>query len=105
VARSPVLQLRDLRLREARLSMRLGSAMAQSLQGSAQRLALAQRGLSAVSPLATLGRGFALVTRARDSKVLRDAAEVAPGDEIHVRLGRGALAAQVTRREAAGDDS
>jgi len=102
-AHSPVLRLRDLRLREARLSMRLDSAMTQSLQGIAQRLALAQRGLHAVSPLATLGRGFALVTRARDGAVLRAADQVGAGDEIRVRLGQGALAAQVTRRETDGD--
>ena len=102
-ARSPVLHLRDLRLRESRLSMRLGSAMQQRLQGIAQRLALAQRGLHAVSPLATLGRGFALVTRTRDGALLHDAAQAEVGEGLRVRLGKGELTAQVTRRQDDGD--
>lgn len=98
-AQSPELRLRDLRHREARLAQRLTAAMDQALQRRAQRLALAQRGLHAVSPLATLGRGFALATRASDGGLLHDADEVAVGEAIKVRLGRGALAATVTARE------
>ncbi|MCP5472808.1 MAG: exodeoxyribonuclease VII large subunit [Sinobacteraceae bacterium] len=97
-ARSPVLRLRDLRSREQRLSMRLGNAMTQTLQRVSQRLALAQRGLHAVSPLATLGRGFALATRAADGALLHAADEVQVGEAIRVRLGRGALEATVTGR-------
>jgi len=63
--------------------------------GIAQRLALAQRALDAVSPLATLARGFAIVKRA-DGTVLTDAATVAVGDEIEARLARGTLTARVT---------
>jgi len=98
-SQSPVLRVRDLRLREARLSMRLATAMALSLQAPAQRLALAQRALHAVSPLATLGRGFALATRASDGALLRDAAQVEVGARIRVRLGAGVLDATVLRRE------
>ncbi len=100
--RSPLLRLRELEMREAQLSMRMGTAMRQTLQRLAQRLALAQRGLHTVSPLATLGRGFALVTRERDGVLLREWAQVAPGDAIRVRLGRGALLAQVTHSDAGG---
>lgn len=101
---SPQLRLRDLRHREARLAQRLAAAMVQTLQRRAQRLALAQRGLHAVSPLATLGRGFALATRASDGRLLHAADEVAVGDAITVRLGRGALAATVTGQEIPGDE-
>lgn len=104
-ARSPQLRLRELQLREQRLSMRLGSAMDQALQRLAQRLALARRGLHAVSPLATLGRGFALATRAADGALLHGADEVGIGESIRVRLGRGALEATVTGRQPAEDES
>ena len=104
-ARSPQLRLRELQLREQRLSMRLGSAMDQALQRLAQRLALARRGLHAVSPLATLGRGFALATRAADGALLHGADEVGIGESIRVRLGRGALEATVTGRRPAEDES
>ena len=102
-ARSPVLRLRDLRLREQQLTTRLDGAMQQALQRLGQRLALAQRGLHAVSPLATLGRGFALATRARDGALLHAADEVEVGESIRVRLGRGALDATVTTRRSVED--
>jgi len=64
----------------------------------AQRLALVQRALDAVSPLATLARGFAIVKRA-DGTVLTDAATVALGEEIEASLASGKLTARVTGRK------
>ncbi|HEY7024476.1 MAG TPA: exodeoxyribonuclease VII large subunit [Candidatus Limnocylindrales bacterium] len=50
--------------------------------------------LSALSPYATLERGYSIV-RAPDGSVLRDASRVERGDEISVRLQRGELGARV----------
>ena len=50
------------------------------------------RTLDAVSPLATLGRGFAVVSRADDGALLRDARRRRPGTEIEARLARGRAA-------------
>ncbi|MBT0992830.1 exodeoxyribonuclease VII large subunit [Cellulomonas sp. DKR-3] len=56
------------------------------------------RGLAAqvraLSPAATLDRGYAVVQRA-DGGVVRDPADVAAGDELRVRVARGELAARV----------
>jgi exodeoxyribonuclease VII large subunit len=49
--------------------------------------------LAALSPRATLGRGYAIV-RANDA-VLRSAAEIEPGDEVQVELAEGAFDARV----------
>lgn len=49
------------------------------------------RALDTVSPLATLERGYAIVTRAVDGRVLRDATTVRPGEAIAIRLHRGRL--------------
>jgi exodeoxyribonuclease VII large subunit len=54
--------------------------------------------LQALSPLATLGRGYAIV-RAR-GETLRDAAAVEPGARIDVQLAQGALAATVSEVQA-----
>ena len=62
------------------------------------RLALAQRGLHTVSPLATLARGFAIVTG--DTGILTDATTVDQGSQIEARLARGTLTARVTGRKA-----
>jgi exodeoxyribonuclease VII large subunit len=50
--------------------------------------------LRAVSPSATLQRGYAIVRRA-DGHVLRAAGEVGPGDPLRIRLAEGSLAATV----------
>jgi len=49
--------------------------------------------LQALSPLATLGRGYAIV-RAGGS-ALRDAAAVSPGDHLDIQLAAGAVGARV----------
>jgi exodeoxyribonuclease VII large subunit len=88
-------RLRQQTQRLDELDMRLRRAWETSLTRVRQRLLLAQRGLDAISPLATLDRGFAIVTRA-DGSVLQDAAEARPGEQIEARLARGTLLAQVT---------
>jgi len=50
--------------------------------------------LRALSPAATLDRGYAIVQR-RSGHVVRAAAEVAKGDVVRVRLARGELSATV----------
>ena len=49
--------------------------------------------LQALSPLATLNRGYAIV-RSR-TEALRDAAAVRPGDALDIQLAAGSLAATV----------
>ena len=49
----------------------------------------------ALSPAATLDRGYAVVQRA-NGHVLRDPAEVAEGDPLRIRVARGEVAARVT---------
>jgi exodeoxyribonuclease VII large subunit len=84
--------------RIGQLQDRLERGATQCLTRGAQRLALAQRALDAVSPLATVTRGFAIVRRA-DGTVLTDAAAVAVGEEIEASLARGTLTARVTGRK------
>jgi exodeoxyribonuclease VII large subunit len=77
------------------LDMRMRRAWDKNITRAEQRLRLALRGLDAMSPLATLDRGYAIVTGA-DGRALLDAAEVKPGDTIEARLKRGCVQAQVT---------
>ena len=51
--------------------------------------------LDSLSPLAVLGRGYALATRERDGRIVRSAGELEVGDRIDVRLARGGLGARV----------
>ena len=68
---SPRHLLRDYRARYETLQARLQAAVRQRTALLGHRLALAQRALNTVSPLATLSRGFAIVTR-EDGSVLTD---------------------------------
>ncbi len=92
---SPAARLAALDQRIAHAGARLPPAMRGRLAAARGLLQSASRGLEATSPLATLGRGYAIVTRVVDGTVLRDAAGVAPGTEIEARLGRGRLRARV----------
>lgn len=83
----------------AALRERLAGAMGAQLNTLRQRLALGSRTLDAVSPLATLGRGFAVVKRVDDGALLRDAAQAPVGTEIEARLSKGRLRARVTAQD------
>jgi exodeoxyribonuclease VII large subunit len=63
-----------------------------------QRLQLAQRHLDAISPLATLQRGYAIVT-GPGGEALMDESQVKPGDTIEARVARGRIRAQVLAPE------
>lgn len=62
----------------------------------AGRLARTAAQLEALSPLAVLGRGYALVyTESGARRLVRDAAEIVVGERIRVRLGMGSLVSRV----------
>lgn len=52
------------------------------------------RALESVSPLATLGRGYAIVQR-EDGRVVRGPADAAPGERVTARLAEGRLRLRV----------
>ena len=55
--------------------------------------------LDSLSPLAVLSRGYALVWDPSGRRLVRNAADVAVGDGLRIRVHRGALDATVTRKE------
>ncbi len=59
------------------------------------RLARAATGLDGLSPLAVLGRGYAIARRVSDGAVVRRAGDVAPGDGLRVRAAEVELDARV----------
>ncbi|MCC4633389.1 exodeoxyribonuclease VII large subunit [Xanthomonas dyei] len=71
------------------------AAMQRRLQHDQLRLRGMVRSLEAVSPLATVARGYAIVTRPADGSVVRSAADVAPGERLRAQLADGSLAVRV----------
>jgi exodeoxyribonuclease VII large subunit len=95
---SPKAEVQRLTHRHAVLDERLRRALPQRLEALRQTLGTLARTLDAVSPLATLDRGFALVTRVTDGALLRDADAVGAGDLIDTRLAKGTLRARVIEK-------
>ena len=76
---------------DARLSAAMGDARHRSdgqLRGAAARL-------EALSPLAVLGRGYAVCWNGDRTAIIRDAGTVAAGERVRVTLARGELACEV----------
>ncbi len=76
------------------LITRVGSSLRNRLDRAADDVGHQRARVRALSPLATLERGYALVTTGR-GVVVTDAGEVVSGENIDVRLARGRLTAQV----------
>ncbi len=87
------------RLTHVAVEARIRPALRHRLALASGRLQVAVRGLEATSPLATLARGYAIVTRATDGGLVTDARQAEPGTEIEARLARGRLRARVTGRD------
>jgi exodeoxyribonuclease VII large subunit len=99
------LEARDLRRRvgstRTRLATarsRLDAAVIRSRHTSRTRLGTLAARLESLSPLAVLGRGYAVCWDGERQAILRDAAAVADGAAIRVTLARGELRARVTAR-------
>ncbi|XKE44916.1 exodeoxyribonuclease VII large subunit [Halomonas organivorans] len=95
--RSPerLLEQADRRLGLAR--QRLHQAMPRELARHRERLAALVRELQAVSPLAVLGRGYAILED-DEGRVIRRADDARPGQRLDARLGEGRLRLEVLAR-------
>jgi exodeoxyribonuclease VII large subunit len=92
---------RDVQRREQEahdLLRRLRQGLAHRLDRAADELHHTRARVLALSPAATLERGYAVVQRA-DGTVVRGPADVAVGDEVDVRLATGRIVAEVRKAE------
>ena len=101
--RSPALRVAAARSRLAMLEKSLDACVQRRLHRLDARLRLAAGKLNTVSPLATLERGYAIVTNA-EGHVVTDATEVKNGDVIQAKLSRGSLQARVEQVTPHRDD-
>ena len=92
---SPAARVATLLQRATHAGLRLLPAVRHRVSLQQGRLESAVRALNAISPLATLARGYAIVTLATDGAVVHDPAQAPSGTEIDARLSRGRLRARV----------
>ena len=86
----PLLRISHLNTRFQHLGQRLQQRMQAQLQRCQQRLKNSAHALDTVSPLATLGRGYAIIQDDKQA-IVRTANSVKPGQQITARLGKGRL--------------
>ena len=72
-------------------AQRLDAAVAVRLADAKSALAESAARLDALSPLAVLGRGYAIARRARDGVVIRSPRDAAVGERLDLRVADGAL--------------
>lgn len=93
-ARHPQGRLQQLRARLQLLAQRPQALIVQRLQRDALHLRGLARSLHAISPLATVARGYSILQH-DDGQVVRTITEVAIGERLHARLHDGILALRV----------
>ncbi|GAB6261660.1 exodeoxyribonuclease VII large subunit [Photobacterium sp. R1] len=92
---SPAQRLEKLSSQLATHQRRLQDAMDRLLVNARHQLAMATEKLDAVSPLATLARGYS-ITRHENGQVIRSAAQVKTGDTLQTTLADGEIRSTVT---------
>ena len=95
---NPSQKITHLRLNSQQLSQRLLNAMKQQLSMLSQRLKSNGLALHTLSPLQTLGRGYAIV-RDEEQHILRNSTQVKPGNTISATLKEGTIHCTVTAIE------
>ena len=88
--------VQDKRMDLVHLQQRLGDVTGALLGRRRQTFAALAASLDAMSPLAVLGRGYA-VARDEQGKILKSWRETAPGSRVSVTLGEGGFTAVVDR--------
>jgi len=92
---SPLRRIQTDRQRLDDFARRELSALQHRLALDDSRLKGYERRLESLNPLAVLGRGYALVTRHADGKLVSQVGQVKAGDEIQIRVSDGAFDAAV----------
>jgi len=95
VFRRPYQHVHDLARRIDELELRGGRAIRTHLKHAREQVDAAAAQLESLSPLAVLGRGYSLTQRADDGQIIRDAAELQPGQQITTRFGKGQAVSRV----------
>lgn len=96
---APAPRFAALTARLARIEGRSAAAIERTRSEARRRLTLLAARLEALSPIAVLGRGYALVLSA-DGGVVQRASQVEAGDRLLIRLAQGEITARVESTRA-----
>lgn len=88
---SPHARIRRLLVLLPQLVKRVNHGTLAGMASRGQRLRAVTGALDSLSPLAILARGYSLVQRAADGRIVKTSEDVREGDEVWARLHRGGL--------------
>lgn len=77
------------------LEQRLKRAIGAIISAAGQRLGTLDQILQTVGPMATLERGYAIVTEKRGGRIVREAKDLQAGDPLRIRIARAEIDARV----------
>ena len=100
---SPLVRLNNFSTRIKTCRTLLTERLNRRLTQRVQELTGLESQLKALSPLATLGRGFAIVQLGEEGKIVHSASTLQPGDSIVARFARGRAHAKVKTVESTED--
>ena len=99
-AHHPARRLAELHQRLLRLRARPQSAIARVLQRERLQLQALARSLEACSPLATVARGYSILTREGDGTLVHSTTQISVGERLQARLADGTLVLAVEAAQA-----
>ncbi len=92
---NPAITISSHKQRQGYLTRRLISATMHKLEQLNQRLLNSSQTLHAVSPLATLNRGYAMVIDPSSGEIIHSTEQLKPGDMVQTRLAQGRFSSQI----------
>lgn len=92
---NPEIAIHSHKQKQVYLRDRLQSAIQRKLETVKQRLLNSSQTLNAVSPLATLNRGYAMAIRLPDAAIIRSVEQLSIDDMIQIRVAEGRFTSQV----------
>lgn len=92
---NPAVIINSHKQRQDYLSKRLAAAVAHKLEQFKQRLLNSSQTLHAVSPLATLNRGYAMAIQPSSGEIIRSTEQLKLGDMVQTRLAQGQFTSQI----------
>ena len=99
VLRRPLERVHDLARRLDELEARSVRAIRHRAGAARHRAQSIAARLESLSPLAVLARGYSVTLRTCDGQLIRDAAELKPGEQITTRFARGQTVSRVEQEE------
>ncbi len=94
---SPRYAINAYRQRLDEISSRLERSIQTSLERKNLQLTHLQQSLRSLSPRAVLNRGYAIVTRASDGMLIKQANQVNPNEDVRIQVSQGRLDARILK--------